>query len=90
MNKLDTIYYQLKELNDYLYFYQNKADNKVRGAKVKVRTIKSKISNLREKFQDEQYKHNKALETTRQIEKNFADAENGIGSNVTWSTWGQQ
>lgn len=90
MNKLDELYYQLKELNQSLDFYQNKADNKVRGAKVKVRNLKKQISVLRAEFQDEQYKVSKEIETTRQIEKNFADTENGVGSNVTWSTWGQQ
>ncbi len=52
MNRIDELYYILKELNQQLDYYQNKASHKVRGAKVKVRNLKTTISVFQEEFQE--------------------------------------
>jgi len=50
MNRIDELYYNIKELNQQLDYYQNKASHKVRGAKVKVRNLKTKISDAHSEF----------------------------------------
>jgi len=51
-SKHDFLYYELKELNQKLTYWENEASYKTRGAKVRVSNLKSKISDTRQEFQE--------------------------------------
>ena len=52
ISKHDFLYYELKELNQKLEYWQNEASYKTRGAKVRVSNLKSKINDARQEFQE--------------------------------------
>lgn len=52
MNRKDELYYSLKSLRQTLEFYEFKAARKYPGAKIRVKNLKRKISDLSEEFLD--------------------------------------
>jgi len=50
VSKHDFLYYELKEMRQSLDFWENEASHNTRGAKVRAKNLKSKISEMTEHF----------------------------------------